>query len=416
MEDDQTIFQSAFKARRSLNSLDEAFISLVLEDIAVETENKVHYILSENQKDLQRLDKENPKYDRLLLTEERIKGIVADIRNVISLPSPVDKFIESYTHPNGMTIRKKTVPFGVVGVVYEARPNVSFDVFCLCLKSKNVCVLKGGSDAKFSNEAIVAVIREVLDKHGLNPNICTLLPNGRETTAALLKATEYIDLIIPRGGQSLIKFVRENSLVPVIETGAGVCHTYFDKAGDIEKGKKIIFNAKTRRVSVCNSLDCLVIHKDRLSDLPQLCEDLIGKDVVICADKLAFDALSASYPKNLLNHADEVDFGTEFLDYKMSVKVVSNLDEALDHIEKFGSKHSESIISEDAEAISQFENLVDAACVYANASTAFTDGAQFGFGAEIGVSTQKMHARGPMALRELCSYKWIIEGDGQVRG
>lgn len=415
MDDAQTMFQSAFRARRSLNSLDEATINAVLEDVAKETEYRTHYILSENEKDLQLCEKDNPLYDRLMLTEERIKGIVADIRNVIKLSSPVDKFIETHNHPNGMTIRKKTVPFGVIGIIYEARPNVSFDVFSLCFKTKNVCLLKGGSDAKFSNRAIVDVIRGVLDNHGLNPNICSLLPNDRETTSELLKATQYVDLIIPRGGQALIKFVRENSLVSVIETGAGVCHTYFDKAGDIEKAKKIIYNAKTRRVTVCNTLDCLVLHKERLQDLPALCERLKEKDVVIYADKQAYETLSGLYPEKLLEVADDISFGTEFLSYKMAVKTVSNIDEALDHIEQFGSKHSESIISEDKSAIAKFENEVDASCVYANVSTAFTDGAQFGFGAEIGISTQKMHARGPMALPELCSYKWIVDGDGQIR-
>lgn len=417
MDDNDThsIFQSAFRARRSINMLDASTINQILEDVAKTTESRIHYLLSENEKDLQLFDKEDPKYDRLMLTEERIRGIVADIRNVISLDSPVDKFTESHTRPNGMVIKRKTVPFGVVGVIYESRPNVSFDVFSLCLKTKNVCLLKGSSDAKFSNNAIVGIIREVLEEHGLDIHICSLLPSNREATADLMKATEYVDLIIPRGGQGLIKFVRENSLVPIIETGAGVCHTYFDKDGDLEKGKRIVFNAKTRRVSVCNSLDCLIVHKERLSDLVGLCSDLKEKNVVIYADKDAYGVLNGVYSSKLLKHATEESFGTEFLDYVMAVKVVSNVQDALDHIEQHSSKHSESIVSENRATVELFENMVDAACVYANVSTAFTDGAQFGFGAEIGISTQKMHARGPMALPELCSYKWVIEGDGQIR-
>lgn len=413
--DTHSIFQRAFRARRTINLLDMNTINQVLEDVAKTTESRIHYLLSENEKDLQLLDKEDPKYDRLLLTEDRIRGIVSDIRNVIKLDSPVDKFTESHTRPNGMTIKRKTVPFGVIGVIYESRPNVSFDVFSLCLKTKNVCLLKGSSEARFSNNAIVEIIREVLDSNGLDIHICSLLPANREATSDLLKATEFVDLIIPRGGQGLINFVRENSLVPVIETGAGVCHTYFDKEGDLEKGKRIVFNAKTRRVSVCNTLDCLIIHKDRLSDLPLLCEPLKEKNVIIYADKDASEVLKDNYPTKLVKQATEESFGTEFLDYKMAIKVVASVQDALDHIERFSSKHSESIISENRDTIDLFENMVDAACVYANVSTAFTDGGQFGFGAEIGISTQKMHARGPMALPELCSYKWVIEGDGQIR-
>lgn len=415
MEEYLEIFQSAYNARKAINLLSEDTINSLLEDIARETELRTHYIISENEKDLQRMSKDNPKYDRLMLTEERIKGIVGDIRNVIKLSSPVGRTIGENIHQNGMRIRKEIVPFGVIGIVYEARPNVSFDVFSLCFKTKNVCILKGGSDARFSNEAIIDLIRDVLDSHSVNPNICTLLPNDREATAELLKANKYVDLIIPRGGKDLIDFVRNNSMIPVIETGAGVCHTYFNKKGDREIGKKIVTNAKTRRVSVCNALDCLIIDKDRLEDLPFLCEDLIDKDVEIFADQQAYDVLVNSYPKNLLKQADNDTFGTEFLDYKMAVKTVSDINEALDHIDKYSSKHSESIVCGDEDLVKLFENSVDAACVYANVSTAFTDGAQFGLGAEIGISTQKMHARGPMGLEEICSYKWIIEGEGQTR-
>lgn len=411
----QNTFQLVMEAGKSLNLLEEKEINAILEAIAKETESKMYYILAENQKDLQRMDTSNPKYDRLLLNEQRIMDIVKDIRNVASLPSPVGKTIMQKTLPNGLNLSKITVPFGVIGIIYEARPNVSFDVFSLCLKSGNACILKGGSDARFSNEAIIDIIRNVLDENGVNPNVCTLLPNDRGATEELLNARDYVDLIIPRGGQELINYVRENSRIPVIETGAGVCHTYFHKEGDVKKGKDIVTNAKTRKVSVCNSLDCLVIDKDRLDDLHYLCEDLEKKDVIIYADKHAYEALFQYYSYDLLKKANEDSFGTEFLDYKMAVKTVSGIDEAIRHIATYSSKHSEAIISEDREAIKLFEKMVDAACVYANASTAFTDGAQFGLGAEIGISTQKMHARGPMALDELCTYKWIIEGDGQIR-
>ncbi|NDV96172.1 glutamate-5-semialdehyde dehydrogenase [Dysgonomonas sp. 521] len=411
----QNTFQLVSEASKSLNLLKEKEINAILEAIAKETESKMYYILAENQKDLQRMDTDNPKYDRLLLNEQRIADIVKDIRNVAKLPSPVGKMLMQKTLPNGLNLSKVTVPFGVIGIIYEARPNVSFDVFSLCLKSGNACILKGGSDARFSNEAIIDIIRNVLDENGVNPNICTLLPNDRSATEELMNARDYVDLIIPRGGKDLINYVRENSRIPVIETGAGVCHTYFHREGDTKKGKDIVANAKTRKVSVCNSLDCLIIDRERLDDLHYLCEDMEKKDVVIYADKQAYEALFSYYPYDLLKKAEEDSFGTEFLDYKMAVKTVSDIEEAINHISKYSSKHSEAIISENNEAIDLFEKMVDAACIYANASTAFTDGAQFGLGAEIGISTQKMHARGPMALEELCTYKWLIKGDGQIR-
>lgn len=411
----QNTFQSVIEASRSLNLLEEKEINAILEAIAKETESKMYYILAENQKDLQRMDISNPKYDRLLLNEQRITEIVKDIRKVATLPSPMGKILMQKTLSNGLHLSKTTVPFGVIGIIYEARPNVSFDVFSLCFKSGNACILKGGSDARFSNEAIIDIIRNVLDENGVNPNACILLPNDRGATKELLNAREYVDLIIPRGGKDLINYVRENSQIPIIETGAGVCHTYFHKNGDVKKGRDIVTNAKTRKVSVCNSLDCLIVDKERLDDLHYICEDLAKKNVIIYADKSAYEALFSYYPYDLLKKADENSFGTEFLDYKMSIKTVGNIEEAIAHISKYSSKHSEAIISEDRQAIVMFEKQIDAACIYANASTAFTDGAQFELGAEIGISTQKMHARGPMALDELCTYKWIIEGDGQTR-
>lgn len=405
--------QNSLNASRTLNLVTDDTINQVLLDLADAAVANTGRILTENVKDLAMMDKSNPMYDRLLLSKERIEGIAADIRNVASLPSPIGRVKMETDRPNGMRITKVSVPFGVIGIIYEARPNVSFDVFSLCLKSGNACVLKGGTDAYNSNRAIVDLIQEVLVKHGLDKNIVTLLPAGREATAELMNAVGYVDLIIPRGGKGLIEFVRDNSRIPVIETGAGICHTYFDEFGDMEKGKSIIFNAKTRRVSVCNALDCLVIHTSRLKDLPALCAKLAEKKVIIYADEPSYAILKDNYP--FLEHAVAESFGTEFLDYKMSVKTISSVTEAVDHISVNSSKHSECIISENEQNIRYFEKMVDAACVYTNVSTAFTDGAQFGLGAEIGISTQKMHARGPMALEELCSYKWIIKGDGQTR-
>ncbi|MDD4994074.1 MAG: glutamate-5-semialdehyde dehydrogenase [Paludibacter sp.] len=402
-------------ASRSLNLVTNDVINAVLLALADEAEAQSETILSENVKDLTVMDKSNPMFDRLLLSKERIAGIAADIRNVASLPSPLGKQLMEIERPNGMRISKITVPFGVVGIIYEARPNVSFDVFSLCLKSGNACVLKGGTDAHNSNLAIVNVIQSVLVKFGLDKNIVTLLPAGREATAELMNAVGFVDVIIPRGGKGLIDFVRDNSRIPVIETGAGICHTYFDEFGDLEKGKRIVFNAKTRRVSVCNTLDCLVIHEKRLADLPALCEKLATKNVIIYADVKAYTFLNGKYPTHLLQKATEESFGIEFLDYKMAVKTVESIKEATDHIAHFSSKHSECIVSENELNINYFDKVVDAACVYTNVSTAFTDGAQFGLGAEIGISTQKLHARGPMALAELCSYKWIVKGEGQVR-
>lgn len=415
MESTQYWKKAALQASRSLNLIEIKLIDRVLSALADAAESNATQILAANAKDLTAMDKANPMYDRLLLTNERIAGIAADIRNVASLPSPLGRKLMETTRPNGMTIEKVSVPFGVVGVIYEARPNVSFDVFSLCLKSGNACVLKGGSDAYNSNEAIVKVIREVLSNAGLDENIVTLLPAGREAAAELMNAVGYVDVIIPRGGKSLIESVRDNSRIPVIETGAGICHTYFDVDGDLNKGRDIVFNAKTRRVSVCNALDCLVIHEKRLSDLPALCEKLAQKDVIIYADIKSFTFLNGKYPSHLLQKATAESYGTEFLSYKMSIKTVANIHDAIQHISEYSSKHSECIVSEDAEALQYFSKAVDAACVYSNVSTAFTDGAQFGLGAEIGISTQKLHARGPMALEELCSYKWLVKGDGQIR-
>jgi glutamate-5-semialdehyde dehydrogenase len=409
------VFKKVRDASRTLGLLPEEKVNQVLKALAKRTRERCEEILRANALDLARMDNNDPKYDRLKLTEERIQDIASDIENVATLPSPLGILSENKTLDNQLHLEKITVPLGVVGIIYEARPNVTFDVFSLCLKSGNACILKGGSDAGDSNQCILEIIHEVLDEQNIDPDIVELLPSDRSAAQALLSAVDYVDVIIPRGSQQLIDYVRQNSKVPVIETGAGIVHAYFDKSGDVQKGAAIVFNAKTRRVSVCNALDCLIIHEDRLNDLPDLVKTLPEKDVIIFADEKSFSILENKYPAGLLEKAGEAHFGTEFLDYKMSIKTVESIDDALDHIYDHSSKHSEVIIAEDEATIHRFLHSVDAAAVYANASTAFTDGAQFGLGAEIGISTQKLHARGPMALRELTSYKWLIRGDGTVR-
>jgi glutamate-5-semialdehyde dehydrogenase len=411
----ETLFENTQKAGKVLLTLSDEKINEVLHSVGKNILNKKEMILAENQKDLDQMSPSNPKYDRLKLTAERIEGIVADLENVTHLPSPVGRILMETIRPNGMKIKKISVPFGVIGIIYEARPNVSIDVFSLCFKSGNACILKGGSDAEYSNKAIVQAIQEILSSFSIPEACCTLLPIDRQATAALLTARGWVDLIIPRGSQNLIQFVRENAKIPVIETGAGICHTYFDVDGSKEIGQAVVNNAKTRRVSVCNTLDCLIICEKRLSDLPFICERLKDSQVIIYADEKSYNALSGFYPKDLLQHATEESFGTEFLDYKMSIKTVSDKEEALAHIARYGSKHSECIVTENEKTADWFQNQVDAACVYVNVSTAFSDGAQFGLGAEIGISTQKLHARGPMALEELTTYKWLIEGNGQIR-
>ena len=409
------IFENARVAARKLNLVDTETIDKILLAVADEAEKEVDYILQENCRDLALMPRTAPKYDRLMLSRERILGITADMRKVAGLPSPLGRILASFDRPNGMRIEKVSVPFGVIGIIYEARPNVTFDVFSLCLKSGNVCILKGGSDAQYSNNAIINIINKVLISYGIDSNTAILLPNDHRFTDKLLTAVGQGDLIIPRGSGRLINYVREHALVPVIETGAGICHTYFDSDGDLEKGRNIVFNAKTRRVSVCNALDCLIIHRERLSDLASLCKPLSEKNVLIYADPKAYGALAGKYPESLLQPATDDSFGTEFLDYKMAVKTVDSFEEALAHIARYSSKHSESIITENESHKQRFAHEVDAACVYTNVSTAFTDGGQFGFGAEIGISTQKLHARGPMALPELTTYKYIISGNGQTR-
>jgi len=406
-------FERVKRASKSLALLSDAQRNEILNAVAdAIIYNKVR-ILEANAQDLAKMDKANPLYDRLQLTDSRLEGIAADMRNVATLPSPLGHITKQKTLPNGLRLCRVSVPFGVIGMIYEARPNVTFDVFSLCFKSSNACVLKGGKDADYSNREEVALIHEILEKYGVCPDVVALLPATHEATGEMLNAVGYVDLCIPRGGRKLIDFVRDTARIPVIETGAGVVNTYFDKDGDLEMGKAIINNAKTRRVSVCNALDCLIIHKDRLGELAQLVEPVGLSKVIIYADEQAYAALDGKYP--YLEHATEESFGTEFMEYKLAIKTVASLDEALDHIDENGSGHSEAIITQDEAAARKFQAHVDAACVYWNAPTSFTDGAQFGLGAEIGISTQKLGPRGPMALEEICTYKWLIEGEGQTR-
>ena len=406
-------FERVKRASKRLALLNDSERNDILRAVAQAILDQQERILKANEQDLAKMDTKNPLYDRLQLTVSRLEGIAGDMRNVATLPSPLGHITKQKTLPNGLQLCRVSVPFGVIGMIYEARPNVTFDVFSLCFKSGNACVLKGGKDADCSNRAAVALIHEVLQAHGVNPDVVTLLPATHEATAEMLNAVGYIDLCIPRGGRKLIDFVRDTARVPVIETGAGVVNTYFDKEGDLEMGKAIILNAKTRRVSVCNALDCLIIHRQRLGDLPALCTALADKHVLIYADEEAYRVLSGNYP--YLEHATADSFGTEFMDYKMAVKTVGDIDEALSHIDRYGSGHSEAIVTRDEKAARRFQQHVDAACVYWNAPTSFTDGAQFGLGAEIGISTQKLGPRGPMALEEITTYKWLIEGEGQVR-
>lgn len=405
------IFRKTKDASLYLAQLSDADKSAVLHAVADAIKHDADTLLEANAADLSRMEKSNPLYDRLLLTPSRLDNIASDMRHVACLPSPLGHITCERTLDNGLHLRRVSVPFGVIGVIYEARPNVTFDVFALCLKSGNACILKGGKDADDSNKAAVRLIKNVLEKHGISPDIINLMPATHEATHEMLNAVGYVDLCIPRGGKRLIEFVRDNARIPVIETGAGVVHAYFDKYGDLEMGKAIVNNAKTRRVSVCNALDCLLIHKDRLPDLKALCQPMAGR-VTIYADKRAAEMLDDA----ILCADDDKDvYGREWMDYKMSVKTVDTIDDALSHIRRYSSGHSECIITDDEASAELFRQHVDAACVYVNAPTSFTDGAQFGLGAEIGISTQKLGPRGPMGLNEMTTYKWLIDGHGQTR-
>lgn len=405
------IFRKTKDASLYLAQLSDADKSAVLHAVADAIKHDTDTLLEANAADLSRMEKSNPLYDRLLLTPSRLDNIASDMRHVACLPSPLGHITCERTLDNGLHLRRISVPFGVIGVIYEARPNVTFDVFALCLKSGNACILKGGKDADDSNKAAVRLIKDVLEKHGISPDIINLMPATHEATHEMLNAVGYVDLCIPRGGKRLIEFVRDNARIPVIETGAGVVHAYFDKYGDLEMGKAIVNNAKTRRVSVCNALDCLLIHKDRLPDLKALCQPMAGR-VTIYADKRAAEMLDDAI---LCSDDDKDVYGREWMDYKMSVKTVDTIEDALSHIRRYSSGHSECIITDDEASAELFRQHVDAACVYVNAPTSFTDGAQFGLGAEIGISTQKLGPRGPMGLNEMTTYKWLIDGHGQTR-
>ncbi|MCK8621164.1 glutamate-5-semialdehyde dehydrogenase [Prevotella sp. E13-27] len=409
----QETFKQVKRASKLLALLSDEQRNEILLAVADAIVNQQERILKANAEDLAKMSKDNPLYDRLQLTESRLEGIASDMRNVAILPSPLGHITKQKTLPNGLRLCRVSVPFGVIGMIYEARPNVTFDVFSLCFKSGNACVLKGGKDADSSNREEVALIHEVLEQYGVDKDVVALLPATHEATGEMLNAVGYVDLCIPRGGRKLIDFVRDTARIPVIETGAGVVNTYFDKDGDLEMGRAIINNAKTRRVSVCNALDCLLIHQDRLNDLDSLVSPMAEKHVIIYADIQAYTAIDGKYP--YLEHATADSFGTEFMDYKLAIKTVSSLDEALTHIDENGSGHSEAIVTMNEQTARKFQAHVDAACVYWNAPTSFTDGAQFGLGAEIGISTQKLGPRGPMALEEICTYKWLIEGEGQTR-
>ena len=407
-------FERVKRASKSLALLSDQQRNDILNAVADAIIGNKERILEANARDLAKMDPKNPLYDRLQLTEKRLEDIAADMRNVATLPTPLGHITKQKTLPNGLRLCRVSVPFGVIGMIYEARPNVTFDVFSLCFKSGNACVLKGGKDADESNREEVALIHEILEKFGISKDVVALLPATHEATGEMLNAVGYVDLCIPRGGRKLIDFVRDTARIPVIETGAGVVNTYFDKDGNLEMGKAIINNAKTRRVSVCNALDCLIIHRERIWSLPAICEQLAEKHVIIYADNESYEVLSGNnYP--YLEHATDESFGTEFMDYKLAIKTVGSLEEALAHIDENGSGHSEAIITMNEATARRFQAHVDAACVYWNAPTSFTDGAQFGLGAEIGISTQKLGPRGPMALEEITTYKWLIEGEGQTR-
>ncbi len=416
METTLHLLKSTKEASKSLSILADEQKKAILLDIAKEIENAIDAIVIENKKDLDLMLDSDPKKDRLLLNKQRLEDIAQSVIKVSELKDPVGEIYLQKTLVNGLEIKKVSVPLGVIGIIYESRPNVTIDVAVLAIKSGNGVVLRGGSDAYHSNLILVSIIQKVLEKHKLPINAVTLLPVDRKFAKELLEAVEYVDIIIPRGSQNLIDFVRENSKVPVIETGAGVCHTYIEKTADLDKAAKIVVNAKVQRPSVCNSLDTILIDKEIAAEfLPKIKAGMEEYNVKIYADELAYSSLENTGYLYLAKAMEE-DFGREFLGYECSIKTVSGIDEALKHIEKYSSKHSEAILTENNALADKFLLQVDAAAVYKNASTRFTDGEQFGLGAEIGISTQKLHARGPFALEKLVTEKWIILGDGQVRG
>ncbi len=409
------LLEKTHKASAEVRRLNDVQKKGILNRLAEILVKNTEQILAENQKDLLRMDLSDPKYDRLKLTESRIEDLAINLKEIAKLKDPSGQIFLEKKLDNGLKIKKMSVPMGVVGVIYEARPNVTIDVTALCLRSGNAVVLRGGSDAFDTNSFLVNLIHEVLREFGVDTHCITLLPPDRALVKELLTATRYVDLIIPRGSESLIQFVRKHSLVPTIETGAGVCHTYVEATADLQKAANIVVNAKVSRPSVCNSLDTVVVDEAIAEAfLPMLQEGFLEWNVEVFADEISHKIFSKiDYP--YLQKATQDDFGREFLDYKCSIKVVSGINEAINHINKYSSRHSEAIISQNQEYCDRFIQEIDAAAVYTNASTRFTDGGQFGLGAEIGISTQKLHARGPFALEKLVTEKWIVTGDGQVR-
>lgn len=402
-----------YDAAISLRSQKDTVLKRVLLALADSLEANTKSILTANRKDLAKYDATNPRIDRLLLNEERITNIANSIRNISKLPNPSGKLLEHKKMPNGLDLEKRSVPLGVVGAIYESRPNVTFDIAALCLRSQNACVLKGSGEAEHTNKAAVVLIHKVLKEYKIDPSCVILLPSNRETVDVLFNATKYIDVLIPRGSDNLIQYVRNNSRVPVIETGAGVCHVYVEKQADLSKAVSIVVNAKVSRPSVCNAMDTVLVDEKIAKAFLVLVQTALAKfDVEIFADAKAYSMLKG-YPH--LQKAKASDFGREFLSLKCAVKVVKDINEAFNHIRKYSTKHSEAIVSENKKQCERFLQEVDAAAVYANASTRFTDGEQFGLGAEIGISTQKLHARGPFALEKLVTEKWIVRGNGQIR-
>jgi len=403
-----------YKAAIDLRNSSDKQIKAALKSIADGLLKDAAILLKANAKDLAKQDPDNPRNDRLMLNEQRIKNIANSIRNISKLPNPAGIILQQRTLPNGLQLQKISVPMGVVGAVFESRPNVTFDIAALCLRSQNACLLKGSSDADETNKVSIKIIKNALKQNNLNPDCVTLLPSDREAVKELFTATRYVDVIIPRGSDGLIKFVRENSRVPVIETGAGVCHIYVEREADINKAVDIVVNAKVSRPSVCNAVDAILVDEKIAPEfLEKLKPKMDENRVEIFADKKAYKLLKG-YPQ--LEAASSDDFGREFLSLKCAVKVVKDTDEALQHIQKYSTRHSEAIVSENKKQCERFLKEVDAAAVYSNASTRFTDGEEFGLGAEIGISTQKLHARGPFALEKLVTEKWVIKGNGQIRG
>jgi glutamate-5-semialdehyde dehydrogenase len=406
------LVQQASAQIRSLSSDQKATLLNYLAELLLTNQD---LIMSENQKDMVLMPDGDPKKDRLFLNEARIKGLADGLREVAKLPDPSGEIIFERTIEQGLQLKKIAVPLGVVGAIYESRPNVTVDVASLCLRSGNACVLKGGKEADFSNRCLVGLIHQALKENGIDSNAVMLLPTDRQFVTELLSASRYVDIIIPRGSDALIQFVRQNSQIPTIETGAGVCHGYVHSEANLAKARDIVVNGRVSRPSVCNSMDCLIVDRAIAAEfLPMLKNDFEHWNVEVFADEESFDILSTIH-YHQLQKAQESDFGREFLDYKMAIKVVADINEAMQHIQLYSSRHSEAIVSENQAIINRFLTEVDAAAVYANASTRFTDGAVFGLGAEIGISTQKLHARGPFALEKLVTEKWIVVGDGQVR-